>query len=693
MITKKIFVGILAVLAGISALWAQDINCAQERMQEQLFLQHPEMRKQAEENFQLSIIRAKELVEQQRASTKAAKYVIPVVFHVIHEKGDSRADISEDQIKNALALTNLNFQGKSLTVDEVVDQFKTIIADVEVEFRLATKDPAGNCTNGILRYEQTFANGGTDEDIKSGRQWPTNKYLNVYVVHKMAINASGYAYYPANNNEARDGIIILHNYTGSIGTSNYRNSFTLAHEAGHYLNLRHVWGNSDNADLASNCQVDDGIEDTPLTRGSTSCDLGRQTCGSLDNVQNFMDYSFCCLMFTEGQKAFMHAALESSVAGRNNLWKQFNLEETGVLYDQETGPDFLCKSDFSIVGESVICPGSSVTFKDASFFGVEGWEWSFPGGSPATSIEQNPVVIYNSPGEYDVTLKVTKGTDEVSATRQSMVRVLDNQALNLPYQEEFIDPSVLEPGGTFIINNSDGGYTWELTELAGYEDETSCYINAREVTSSTSVDDLISIPFVLTGMTNPFLSFVYAQAQRAFTNGDELKVSVSTDCGENYTVLKSLIRNSLATSGVNASGSFVPADKSEWKSLNVDLTNYQNQEIQIKISYKHGGGNNVFIDKINIADGTTSVGSLDGPNSLEIYPNPNNGHFNIKFAAPESLSKVSILNTVGEIIMESDVLVERMEFKANHKLQSGVYFVVVEDLNGLNTIKKITIIK
>ena len=54
MITKKIFVGILAVLAGISALWAQDINCAQGRMQEQLFLQHPEMRKQAEENFQLT---------------------------------------------------------------------------------------------------------------------------------------------------------------------------------------------------------------------------------------------------------------------------------------------------------------------------------------------------------------------------------------------------------------------------------------------------------------------------------------------------------------------------------------------------------------------------------------------------------------------------------------------------------------
>ena len=105
-----------------------------------------------------------------------------------------------------------------------------------------------------------------------------------------------------------DGIVIQHNYTGSIGTSNAYRSRTLTHEVGHWLNLRHPWGNSNNPGLAENCDEDDLVDDTPNTMGWTSCVLEGTTCGSLDNVQNYMDYSYCGRMFTLGQKDRMRAA-------------------------------------------------------------------------------------------------------------------------------------------------------------------------------------------------------------------------------------------------------------------------------------------------------------------------------------------------------------------------------------------------
>lgn len=683
------FLGALTLTAS-----AQELKpCSQWEEQLKLYEEHPGMREEVEASHQRNLEVAKTLMENGRAATKAAKYIIPVVFHVFHEPGDTRSDISEAQIKDAVKLTNLNFAGKSLTVDQVIPEFKPIIADVEVELVIASKDPNGNCTNGILRYEQALPNGGSDTEYKNGRQWPTNKYLNVYIVPKIASGAAGYAYYPANGNQARDGIVLLYNYTGSIEQSIYNRAFTLAHETGHYLALPHVWGNSNNTNIASNCNIDDGIEDTPLTQGSGTCNVGRETCGSLDNVQNFMDYSYCSHMFTEGQKAVVHAALNSSVAGRNNLWTQSNLEATGVLYDQATGPNFLCTAAFKTVGKTDICPGSSVSFEDQSYFNVTGWEWTFPGGNPATSTEQNPTVRYDSPGQYDVTLKVFKGNEELSTTRQTVVTVLDSQAIQLPYEEEFLDPAIIEAGGNFSVFNPDQGYTWELTEPAGYVDQTSVYIRARFISSNNGVDELISNPFSVTGVNNPHLTFAYAHALRAGTNGDNLTISVSTDCGENYTILKQYTRNNLATAPIDATGEFAPADQSEWKIGDIDLSAYAGQTIQFKFSYIHGGGNNMYLDKIMVTEGTTGISEAEILNTFDVYPNPSNGSFTVSFEKLSIISKVSVLSPIGQTVFESTDLNPEMSINLNNQLKSGVYFVRVENNSGQAAVRKLTIVK
>ncbi|MBK7182529.1 MAG: hypothetical protein IPH89_06110 [Bacteroidetes bacterium] len=119
------------------------------------------------------------------------------------------------------------------------------------------------------------------------------------LVKTITSGAAGYAYLPGTT-AAEDGIMILNSYIGSIGTGNIQKSHALTHEIGHYLNLNHTWGGTNNPGV--DCSGDDNVSDTPKTEGWTSCNLTGATCTStLDNVQNFMEYSYCSTMFTVGQ--------------------------------------------------------------------------------------------------------------------------------------------------------------------------------------------------------------------------------------------------------------------------------------------------------------------------------------------------------------------------------------------------------
>ena len=124
----------------------------------------------------------------------------------------------------------------------------------------------------------------------------------------MAAGLAGYAYKPGVVDGflyPLDGIIILSNYIGSIGTSSYTTSRALTHEIGHYLSLSHLWGDTNSPGAACG---DDGILDTPETMGWTTCQLtNNDVCvpGTPENVQNYMEYAYCQRMFTFGQRDAM----------------------------------------------------------------------------------------------------------------------------------------------------------------------------------------------------------------------------------------------------------------------------------------------------------------------------------------------------------------------------------------------------
>ena len=106
-------------------------------------------------------------------------YVIPVVFHVIHENGPE--NISDAQIHDAMRILNDDFNQLNLDWDDVNPAFVGLVGNIGIEFRLAQKDPNGNCTKGITRTESPLTNDGT-QTMKDLIQWPRNQYMNVWVV-------------------------------------------------------------------------------------------------------------------------------------------------------------------------------------------------------------------------------------------------------------------------------------------------------------------------------------------------------------------------------------------------------------------------------------------------------------------------------------------------------------------------------
>jgi PKD repeat protein len=303
-------------------------------------------------------------------------------------------------------------------------------------------------------------------------------------------------------------------------------SRTLTHEAGHWLNLSHVWGGNNNPGNASSCSTDDGVSDTPTSIGSTSCTLNSNSCDQdnaywngkdmKDNVENFMDYSYCSKMFSKGQASRMRTALTSNNAGRNNLWTTDNLNETGAL-------DKLYAASF-YTDKTIVCVGDEIEFKDGSYNTVTGWTWEIVGATPSSSTDQNPVFVFNTPGVYTVKLTATDGTASLSETKTNYIQVLP-AAITLPYLESFEGYTDLPSSGKWFTTNEDDNNTFELettTALSG----TKCVKLANFGQTGQNTDVLLSSAVDLTSLASTdqaTLSFRYSYKKRTSSDQDRLK--------------------------------------------------------------------------------------------------------------------------------------------------------------------------
>jgi PKD repeat protein len=621
-------------------------------------------------------------------------YIIPVVFHVLHEYGSE--NISDAQIEDAVRIMNEDFRKLNPDIANTVSAFQSVSADSEIEFRLAKLDPNGNCTNGIDRIVSPLTNVG-DSDAKLN-PWPRNKYLNIWVVKNIASGAAGYSMYPSSVSggwgAAIDGIMILSSYVGSIGTGSYVRARSLTHEAGHWINLAHTWGDSNTPGLASNCQDDDQVSDTPNTVGWTSCNLNGATCGSaIDNVQNFMEYSYCSTMFTAGQRSRMRAALTSGTAQRSSLWTASNLTATGV----NITPAPLCApvADFSSDGESV-CANSTVQFSDESWNGQStAWSWSFPGGNPSSSTLQNPSVTYATPGVYNVSLTATNATGNNTETKNAFIQV-DNVLADIggtSFSESFETISLTNANWQ-VVNTS--GPAWTIVTNTGFIGSKS--LRLYNLNSQIGdVDDIISPSVNLTQFSNPKLYFRYAYAQIPNSDPAEnsLEVWVSDNCGKTWTKRKTLTGTGLSTSTATSS-LFTPTAGSttQWKQDFVSLSSFVNDSnVRFMFRFIAGSGNNIFLDDININSPTTLEENNLDVEALNIFPNPvaDNSilEFNLLNTGPVSIKILDLLGRTNVDLFNGKMTagMQRIQIDRNLIDASGIYFLQISSGESVITQK------
>lgn len=626
----------------------------------------------------------------QLQSQRVAPYTIPVVFHILHTNGSE--NISDEQVYDAMEKMNEDFNKLNNWANSV-GSFHPIIADVEVELKLAKRDNNGDCTKGITRtFTQTTHNGDDGSSQVAAVQnaqgfWPSTKYINIFVVAD-AGGAAGYTTKPNNWGSAtsmQKGIWILHNYVGRIGTSSPGVATALTHEVGHWLNLDHLWGGSNNPNEPGNCSIDDGVADTPNTLGWTSCNLNGTTCDAiLDNVENFMEYSYCSKMYTEGQKARMHAALNSGTGGRNNVWQNSNLTATGV-----NEPDILCKAEFRS-NKTTICAGDQIEFFDDSFHDVTGWTWTFTGGTPATSTAQNPVVTYSQAGTYAVSLTATDGSTSDSETKTAFITVLP-EGTPLPFEENFENVSSLIFPDWEVVN-LDNDATFQVyngVSASGGQKSVRLYNYGA---GSGRVDELVSGPIDLENVTPLIMTFKYAYKKRNQSNNEKLQVLFSNDCGETWSIRKN-IQGSTLGSDIQSTAFNSPLE-SDWKMETIDnisFTSFDVANFKVKFVFESDEGNNLFIDDINILNSSASTYDFEKVIALNVFPNPTKGNTKIELNIPQSDElNISVKDYLGREIYIANKGIQSQGSKSfelpSSDWANGMYMIHVTV--GENTITK-----
>ena len=621
---------------------------------------------------------ALEVIEPPKGSTeKATVYKIPVVFHVLHNNGIE--NISDEQIFNALTILNRDYRLLNADANNVQSAFAGMPADIEVEFLLATKAPNGACFKGITRTKNAISYDGSDggnqvdaivagNDVFQGN-WAGNKYLNIFICGDIG-GAAGYTTKPSNwsANQMTNGIWVKHNYVGSIGTSSTGTSRTLTHEVGHWLNLDHTWGGNNNPGNTTSCSTDDNVQDTPNCIGVTACVLNSNTCSTdnaywggvnmKDNVENYMDYSYCSKMFTLGQKTRMRTALQSNSTGRANVVSTANLTAVGAGITP-----YLCKADFT-TDRTTICVGDAISFEDDSYNAATGWNWSFNGGQPATSTAQNVTVTYTQPGLYSVSLSATDGTTTDSEVKTNYIRVLPAPS-TIPFWEGFEGYSSLNNLVNWEVLNQENNNAFTIENTTGYSgSQCAKLVNFGQAPSN--VDELISSPMDLsvipqTGAVT--LSFRYSYRKKTSADYEYLKVFITGDCGDTWVQRKTLGGNQLST--LTATSSWKPSSQADWVTVHVTnvTSNYFSQNFKFKFRFEGEGGNNFYLDDINLYAGAPSneivlgINELnESINDLSLYPNPTDGELNVSFSASKNKDmQFQVLDITGKIIQNNVV--------------------------------------
>lgn len=638
--------------------------------------------------------------------------IIPVVVHILHDNGIG--NISDEQVYSGIQMLNEDFNRTNEDAEDTRDTpeapFMSVASNMGIRFEMAKLDPDGNCTNGIQRLNVGSKSYNCNDVAKHKEtggldQWDRRYYFNIWVVNSIASDGGGtilgYAEFPYGGGSANYGVIIRNDKYGRIGTAS--GDRTLTHEVGHCFGLLHTFQGGCHAS-ACNEAGDYCCDTPPVSEAQWSCVPTQNTCDDIpsgdpygfdanDQFENYMSYSPCQNMFSEDQKNIVLNNF-TNIGFLESLIDPANYDINGL-----GTPESLCKAQFDSDYPKELCVGETMNFYDNSYAMVTERNWTFEGGTPATSDEENPVITYNSPGVYAVTIEVSDGISTVSNTVEDYIVVHPSDGDPLPYHEGFETISDVPDNERFTIYDEDAPYIeftspivrdWQLTDEASYSGDKSVYIPNRGNGNGTR-DELISGTIDLSGVSEDediIFNFKYAYRKRYSANDEWLRFYISNDCGQTWALRKNIHGDELSEE--NQGTSYFPEDESEWTQVNITNINpdYYTAGFRYKFQFENDIGNNIFIDDINMF--SSSMADIESTISTEmklsVYPNPaeNNISFTVDNFEGGNVS-ISLWNSMGQQVVDlyrgelnngSNIL----DFDLN-KVAPGIYYIRFVDEN------------
>lgn len=502
-----------------------------------------------------------------------ATRVIPTVVHVIYSNAGE--NISTAMVQSQIDVLNEDFQRLNPDTVNTPVGFRSVAANCDVEFCLAQIDPSGNPTNGIDRVSMAgspFTSGFIDGTIKPATIWDPTQYFNIWVAN-IGGGLLGWAQFPeagslagigtGNGGANTDGVVLLYQSVGRPPANPYGGPYNLGrtatHEVGHWLGLRHIWGDG-------NCSVDDFCADTPTSGGSNFGCPNISACGPVQMVQNYMDYTddACMNIYTQDQKSRIDVVLGSSIRRASlltssacNLSPEISfVSATGTEIENSSGGTSGCRgySDISIplrigappVGAATVTMNVvSQTLTPNVDYQVLVGSVVFPNG--VTGTQNFRLRIFDDasvegPENIVLAFTISGATDAYAvAPLQHTLTLNDNDLGPQLAGTVTLLNEDFESGGAGWLSQSGGGTNqWLIAGTNGLMSGTrSCYVSrngsALSYTATAASSSALRSPLInATGFTGMQLSFDFKCAGESGYDYGTLAYSTN---GTNYTLI------------------------------------------------------------------------------------------------------------------------------------------------------------
>jgi len=701
-IRKHYFVILCLTIFILNNTLAQDlVRCASTEYLNYQIEKNQALKKaidQSELQLQQNIAAKRSLATQALSKKSNAIITIPVVVHVVYN--DPIDNISMSQIQSQINILNLDYRMNNVDAGQTPTIFQPFAADAEIEFCLAVEDPNGDFTNGVTRTQTNVDEFDVYSDqIKSDATggkagWDRNKYLNIWVGH-ISGGVLGYATNPSQPASV-DGVVVGVRYFGGPEfntTPPYNLGRTTTHEVGHWLNLKHMWGNT------GGCSDDDCVDDTPVSEEPYyACNpTNTISCGSEDMYMNFMDYvpDACMHLFTEGQKDRMITAINTQ---RSSILSSTACIGNAFALDAAINLQFetiiTCEDFYPL--EIQISNAGTTTLSNVQV------EYSINGNTPSTqnivvnldqgqsSIHSIGNILVQENNQVTITVITVNGQTDQNSNNSIVTQTIGSPLLAEAPLIEGFEFEDFEQDGWDVQNTSADDYYWQRSIEYGDASSSSAlfdnYSGEQDNNPNGTIDHIMTPALNFANATYGMMSFsrAYAVYDQDFFDG--LRISYSIDCADTWQTLWFAEGDALATFPQNVTaGPYYPNDN-EWETQMLNLNGVLgNNNVLFRFTNESGWGQVLWLDNINInTDGFTSIDDNDIIKlnaELNISPNPSsNGKFNIHIPNEVAIdASLQVYNSNGALIQQLP-----LNTKGNTTLN------IANEANGLYLVKLIT---